>query len=56
MSERLYNLRAAYQVLQERVIRALRTQLGAVDHLEDQRNQALQFLQTAELVSQCQFK
>jgi len=52
MSEQLYNLRTAYQVLQDRVIRALRTQLGDVERLGEQRNQALQFLQAAELVSQ----
>jgi len=52
MSEQLYNLRTAYQVLQDRVIRALRTQLGDVERLGEQRNQTLQFLQAAELVSQ----
>jgi hypothetical protein len=51
MSEQLYNLCAAYQVLHDRVIRALHTQLGDAECLEDQRNQALQFLQTAELAS-----
>src|ERR1700676_2801003 len=51
MSEQLYNLCATYQVLHDRVIRALCTQLGDAEHLEDQRNQALQFLQTAELAS-----
>jgi hypothetical protein len=51
MSEQLYNLRTAYRVLEDRVIRALHTQLGDSQRLGEQRAQVLQFLQAAELVS-----
>ena len=50
MSEPLNNLRAAYHVLEGRVNRALRTQVGDVPHLEEQRVQALQLLHAAEQV------
>ena len=38
MSEKLYNLRTAYQVLQDQGIRALHTQLGDVECLGEQGN------------------
>lgn len=41
------NLRAAYGVLHERVIRALRTQVGDAARLEESRSQALSFIQAA---------
>ncbi|GBE86435.1 predicted protein [Sparassis crispa] len=48
MSQQLDNLRAAYHVLKERVNRALRTQLGDVGHLGEQRDQVLSFVAAAE--------
>lgn len=51
MSEQLYNLRTAYRVLEDRVCRALRTQLGDAERLREQRSQALELLQAAEFVS-----
>ena len=46
----LDNFRAAYYVLEERVIRALQTQLGDAARLGEQRTHALSLLQTAEQV------
>lgn len=46
----LENLRAAYQVLNDRVIRALHVQLGDPERLQEKRDQALQFLSAAEQV------
>jgi hypothetical protein len=51
MSNQLDNLRAAYRVLEDRVIRSLRTQMGDAVRLGEQRSQALQFLQAAEQAS-----
>lgn len=45
------NLWAAYWVLEDGVIRSLQTQLGDAVWLEEQRAQAMQFLQAAEQVS-----
>ena len=43
----LDNFRAAYVTLNDRVIRALRTQLGDAARLGDQRSEALLLLQRA---------
>jgi len=51
MADPINNLRAAYRVLEDRVIRSLRTQLGDAVRLGEQRAQAMQFLQAAEQVS-----
>jgi hypothetical protein len=51
MDAQLDNLRAAYKVLEDRVIRALRTQLGDSVRLGEQRSQVLQFLQSASMVT-----
>jgi hypothetical protein len=51
MADLINNLRAAYRVLEDRVIRSLRTQLGDAVRLGEQRAQAMQFLQAAEQVS-----
>ena len=51
MSDQLNNLRAAYRVLEDRVHRSLRTQLGDAVRLGEQCAQTLQFLQAAEQVS-----
>ena len=47
----LDNFRAAYVTLEERVHRALRTQVGDAQRLSDIRAQALTFMQSAEEVS-----
>lgn len=46
----LENFRAAYAVLEGRVQRALQIHLGDTTRLHEQRNQVLQFLQSAEHV------
>jgi len=51
MASQLDNIRAAYRVLEDRVIRALRVQLGDSIRLGEQRSQALQLLQSAGMVS-----
>ena len=49
----LDNLRSAYSTLDERVQRALRTQVGDATRLSETRGQVLALLQAAELVSCC---
>ncbi|KAJ7887340.1 hypothetical protein B0H14DRAFT_2186353, partial [Mycena olivaceomarginata] len=48
MSDPLSNLRAAYEVLETRVLHALRTQLGDTARLHVQRDEALRLLEAAE--------
>ncbi|EDR10741.1 uncharacterized protein LACBIDRAFT_324608 [Laccaria bicolor S238N-H82] len=48
MSEQLKNIRAAYLVLLDRVHLALRTQLGDVARLSQQRDEAVRLLEAAE--------
>lgn len=50
MSEQLKNIRAAYLVLLDPVHLALRTQLGDVARLSQQRDEALHLLEAAEQV------
>ncbi|KAJ7619803.1 hypothetical protein DFH06DRAFT_1341892 [Mycena polygramma] len=48
MSNQLANLRDAYNVLETRVLRALRTQVGDGARLRAQRDEAFQLLAAAE--------
>jgi len=50
MSEQLKNIRAAYLVLLDCVHLALRTQVGDVARLSQQRDEALRLLEAAEQV------
>ena len=45
------NIRSAYHLLEQDVVRALRTQLGDAARLGEQRTHALSLLQAAEPVS-----
>ncbi len=45
------NLRVAYHTLSDRVLTALRTQVGDTDRLNEMRMQVLHFLEAAEAVS-----
>ena len=45
------NIRAAYNVLERNVVRAVRVQIGDRARLQDQKDSALSLLQAAELVS-----
>lgn len=49
------NIRAAYHLLEERVVTALRTQLGDAARLANVRSQALSLLQTSQPVRQFVF-
>ena len=45
------NIRSAYRVLEDRVVRALHTQVGDAARLQEQRTQALSLLEAVEPVS-----
>lgn len=49
----LSNIRASYRALERQVVRTLRTQMGAVAFLQEQRQPGLLFLQTIQQVT-CQ--
>jgi hypothetical protein len=51
MSNPLYNLRAAYQVMHDRVVVALRIHLGDVTQLNNEREHVLRFQSAAEEAS-----
>lgn len=52
MAEQLNNLCAAYQVLENRVRRALNTQVGDAKRLMEQRRHVFLYVEAAEQVSQ----